>query len=87
MFCRAIFRYEASVMRARFDATREVKDMRYLAELLEDAQEAVFQAQQWDPFIYRNDEDGITYGRIHGFGSGYETDSKLDGWHPWEKVE
>ena len=75
------YRYDAVLMRARFDANKDIKDMRKAAALVAAGEEEVFQKTDYDPFIYRNDEHGITYSR-----QPHIRDDLLDLWHPWEKV-
>merc|ERR1739844_451240 len=52
-------RFEAVLMRARFDATRECKDMRKCAAMLEVAEDMLFECQHLYPFKYKFDEGGI----------------------------
>ena len=68
-------------MRARFEETRKEKDMRKLAAMVEAGEEEIFQNQAVAPFIYKNDEGGITYNR-----QAHIEDQVLNDWHPWEKV-
>ena len=75
------FRYEAVLLRARIDETRKEKDMRKLAAMLEEGELECQEAENPDPFIFRDDEGGITYNRENHY-----RDSLLDHWHPWEKV-
>ena len=75
------YRYEAILMRARFDATRKEKDLRKLAAMLEAGEEEWFEKQAYDPFIFRDDEHGIIYNREPHY-----RDELIDHWHPWEKV-
>ena len=68
-------------MRARFDATRECKDMRKCAAMLEVAEDMLFECQHLYPFKYKFDEGGIMFARVHNF-----PDYLHDIWHPWEVV-
>ena len=68
-------------MRARFEESRNEKDMRKCAAMVEAGEEEVFQNQAVSPFIYRNDEHGITFNR-----QAHIEDHLLNEWHPWEKV-
>ena len=79
---KAAFRYHATLMRARFDATRDEKDYRKLAAMLEEGEEELWREQHPQPFYFKNDPRGITYNRKVD-----PTDSLLDLWHPWEKAE
>merc|ERR1712228_479741 len=75
------YRYQAVLMRARFDATRKEKDMRKLVAMLEAGEEEWFENQAFDPFIFRDDEHGIIYNREPHY-----RDDMIDHWHPWEKA-
>ena len=55
--------------------------MRKLAAMLDEGERECFEATTIDPFIFRDDEGGITYMRENHY-----RDSLLDHWHPWEKV-
>ena len=68
-------------MRARFDATRECKDMRKCAAMLQVAEDMLFECQHLYPFKYKFDEGGIMFARVHNF-----PDYLHDFWHPWEVV-
>ena len=68
-------------MRARFDATRECKDMRKCAAMLEVAEDMLFECQHLYPFKYKFEEGGIMFARVHNF-----PDYLHDIWHPWEVV-
>jgi len=78
---RAVFRYAAVLMRDRFDKTRQEKDMRKLAAMVEQGEEECFKNQHFQPFTFKNDPGGILYQRYH-----LAEDRYLDIWHPWEKV-
>jgi len=78
---RAVFRYAAVLMRDRFDKTREEKDMRKLAAMVEEGEEEAWRNQHFDPFIFKKDPNGILYERYN-----LPNDAVLDQWHPWEKV-
>ena len=80
-FFRHQYRYEAVLMRQRFEESRHEKDMRKCAAMVEAGEEEVWQNQAAQQFIYRNDEHGITYGR-----QAHIEDHMLNEWHPWEKV-
>jgi hypothetical protein len=69
------------LIRAKFDETRNEKDMRKLAAMVEEGEEEVFQNQHPAPFIYKDDEGGITFAR-----QAHHSDQILDQWHPWERV-
>jgi len=50
---RYTFRFNAVVLRARFDETRSIKDMRILAQMLEDGEEESWREQHYDPSFLR----------------------------------
>jgi len=75
-------RFNAAVLRARFDETRSEQDMRIQAKRLEEAEKEWIQRQHYDPLMLKNDPGGICYQRdvpIH--------DWLFDLYHPWEKVQ
>jgi NADH dehydrogenase (ubiquinone) 1 beta subcomplex subunit 9 len=75
------YRYECVLIRAKVDETRNEKDMRKLAAMVEEGEEEVFQNQHPAPFIYKDDEGGITFAR-----QAHHSDQILDQWHPWERA-
>merc|ERR1712059_18623 len=80
--CRAQFRFEAAVLRNRFDESLKVNDMRIQAKMLEDGEHEVWEQQHYDPKIFKGDPGGIIYQR------GTDAyDWVFDQWHPWEKVQ
>merc|ERR1711879_446628 len=76
------FRFNAVVLRARFDETRSIKDMRILAKMLEDGEQECWREQHYDPSIFKADPGGIVYSR-----EAVAPDWVFDQWHPWEKVQ
>ena len=70
-------RFNAVVLRARFDETRSIKDMRILAQMLEDGEEWV--SLLFNLSIFKN---GIIKDR-----EAVAPDWVFDQWHPWEKVK
>jgi NADH dehydrogenase (ubiquinone) 1 beta subcomplex subunit 9 len=75
------FRYEAVLVRERFEKTRKEQDMRKLAAMLEEAEHEVWKQGNTQPFVFKNDPGGIMYNR-----SFEPSDVILDNWHPWERV-
>merc|ERR1712107_593901 len=51
--CRHMFRFDACLLRARIDESNKIKDMRVLAKMLEDAEHEVWEAQHYDPKIFK----------------------------------
>ena len=75
------YRYQACLIRAQFDATRDEKDMRKLAAMLDETEEKIFQSRHLQPNFYALDEGGICYNRELS-----NVDMQLDTLHPWEQV-
>lgn len=46
---REVFRYQAVLMRQRFEENRDIKDMRIARQLLENGEEEVFQKRHYQP--------------------------------------
>jgi len=76
------FRFNATVLRARFDESTKIKDMRILAKMLEEGEHECWQSQHYDPSIKKADPGGIIYDR-----EAVSPDWVFDQWHPWEKVQ
>jgi len=76
------FRFNAVVLRARFDESRSIKDIRILAQMLEDGEKECWREQHYDPSIFKGDPGGIVYSR-----EAVAPDWVMDQWHPWEKVQ
>ena len=81
MYCRHEFRYDATVLRDRFEQTRAIKDMRILAVMLAEGEKELHYKQHIQPIIKKDDFDGIEHHRYH-----LPYDQIQDHWHPWEKV-
>uniref|UniRef100_A0A1B6CL42 NADH dehydrogenase [ubiquinone] 1 beta subcomplex subunit 9 n=1 Tax=Clastoptera arizonana TaxID=38151 RepID=A0A1B6CL42_9HEMI len=75
-------RYEATLMRARFDQNRNIKDPEKARKLLEDGEREVFKTAHYQPKVFPNQIGGIAYGRDHQIA-----DWILDYWHPLEKAQ
>jgi len=75
------FRYDATVMRDRFEQTRAIKDMRILAVMLAEGEKELHHKQHIQPIIKKHDFDGIEHHRYH-----LPYDQIQDHWHPWEKA-
>ena len=50
---RAVFRYAAVLMRDRFEHTRQEKDMRKLAAMVEEGEEELWRNQHFQPFTFK----------------------------------
>lgn len=51
---REVYRYQAVLMRQRFDQNKDVKDMRIAKDLLLKGEEELFQKQHWLPRKCKN---------------------------------
>ncbi|GAV05240.1 hypothetical protein RvY_15403 [Ramazzottius varieornatus] len=78
---RADVRYQAVMMRHRFDQNKDIKDMRIAVKLLRDGEEELFMNQHPIPFQYQYSPGGSAYGRVP-----YKPDWLVDSWHPLEKA-
>jgi len=70
------------MLRARFDETRKIKDMRILAKQLVDAEAEHLSQIHEDPAIYKNDPGGICYRRELP-----HQNFMFDHYHPWEQAQ
>lgn len=80
-FCRPNYRYQAVLMRDRFDKNRQVKDFRTAEQLLAEGEEELFLKQHWQPRKFANSIGGVAAERIVT-----PPDWILDYWHPLEKA-
>uniref|UniRef100_T1ISA4 NADH dehydrogenase [ubiquinone] 1 beta subcomplex subunit 9 n=1 Tax=Strigamia maritima TaxID=126957 RepID=T1ISA4_STRMM len=78
---RAEYRYSATLMRARFEANRNIKDLRIAAKLLEQGEEEYFRKRHYQPIYFPNSPKGVAFQR-HPVPPSWV----LDGWHPLEKA-
>jgi len=79
---KAEYRFNATVLRQRFDETRTEKDMRVQAQRLADAMEELRLGQHPDPIVFKNDPGGITFRRATS-----HLDWLFDQYHPWEQAQ
>ncbi|KAF2883544.1 hypothetical protein ILUMI_22608 [Ignelater luminosus] len=79
---REVYRYQAVLMRQRFDENRDVKDMRIAKDLLSKGEEELFQKQHWLPRKFPESPGGVAYER-----EVLPPDWVLDYWHPLEKAQ
>ncbi|KAF3430048.1 hypothetical protein E2986_08880 [Frieseomelitta varia] len=75
------YRYNAVLLRQRFEENRNIKDLRVAKELLLAAEEELFQNKHPDPSIFANSPGGIAHGRFV-----VPPDSVMDFWDPVEKA-
>lgn len=75
------YRYEAVLLRQRFEENRNIVDARVAKQKLLEGQEEVFRRQHWEVYQFPNSPGGICYER-------YSTpqDFVMDFWDPWEKA-
>merc|ERR1712212_63048 len=75
-------RFNAAILRARFEETRDETDMRVQAKRLEEAEKEWVKEQHLDPLIFKNDPGGICYDRDPSVN-----DWMFDHYHPWERAQ
>ncbi|GAB6026737.1 hypothetical protein CHUAL_013243 [Chamberlinius hualienensis] len=75
-------RYHAVLLRARFEAHRDEKDMRKAKQLLYDGEEELFQNMHPQPKKFAYSPGGVAYAR-----EVEPPDWVLDYWHPLEKAQ
>ncbi|KAB0804645.1 hypothetical protein PPYR_01615 [Photinus pyralis] len=76
------YRYEAVLMRERFNENKDVKDMRVASNLLKAGEEELFLKQHWAPRKFPDSPGGVAYKR-----EVIPPDWVLDYWHPLEKAQ
>ncbi|PSN47288.1 NADH dehydrogenase [ubiquinone] 1 beta subcomplex subunit 9 [Blattella germanica] len=81
-FPKEVFRYEAVLLRQRFEENRDVKDMRKAKELLHIGEEELFKNQHYQPKKFPKSPGGTSYAR-----EVIPPDWVLDYWHPVEKAQ
>ncbi|XP_017777452.1 PREDICTED: NADH dehydrogenase [ubiquinone] 1 beta subcomplex subunit 9 [Nicrophorus vespilloides] len=79
---REVFRYHAVLMRKKFDDNREIKDMRIVKDLMNKAEDELFQKAHWHPRKFPESPGGVAYAR-----EVIPPDWVLDYWHPLEKAQ
>ncbi|XP_071479638.1 NADH dehydrogenase [ubiquinone] 1 beta subcomplex subunit 9-like [Diadema antillarum] len=78
---RPSFRYEATVLRARFDEHKNETDMRKAAEILRAGEEEFWEKQHPQPYIFIDSQGGTRFERNIP-----APEWVLDNWHPTEKA-
>ncbi|XP_066262406.1 NADH dehydrogenase [ubiquinone] 1 beta subcomplex subunit 9 [Euwallacea similis] len=81
-FKRDVFRYQATLMRKRFDDNKDIKDMVMAKSLLEEGEKELFKTLHWHPKKFPHSPGGVAYGRVV-----VPPDWVLDYWHPLEKAQ
>ncbi|XP_050306515.1 NADH dehydrogenase [ubiquinone] 1 beta subcomplex subunit 9 [Anthonomus grandis grandis] len=79
---RDVFRYQAVLMRARFDENKDIKDMIAAKDLIEKGEQELFDKQHWHPRKFPESPGGVAWGREVP-----PPDWVLDYWHPLEKAQ
>ncbi|XP_026482042.1 NADH dehydrogenase [ubiquinone] 1 beta subcomplex subunit 9 [Ctenocephalides felis] len=79
---RDIFRYEATLLRHRFDLNKDEKDPRVAQKLLAEGEEELFQNMHYQPRQFASSPGGVAYGR-----DVIPPDWVMDYWHPLEKAQ
>ncbi|ODM91109.1 NADH dehydrogenase [ubiquinone] 1 beta subcomplex subunit 9 [Orchesella cincta] len=79
---RHIYRYNAVIIRNRFDENRNILDMRKAKQLLEEGEEELFKMQHYQPLKFPTSPGGTAYERAT-----VPPDWVLDYWHPLEKAQ
>ncbi|CAG9853645.1 unnamed protein product [Phyllotreta striolata] len=79
---RCLYRYNAVLMRKRFDDNKGIKDMTIANDLIEKGENELFKGMHDAPLKFINSPGGVAYQRV------VETpDWVLDYWHPLEKAQ
>ncbi|CAG9792745.1 unnamed protein product [Diatraea saccharalis] len=79
---RNVYRYQAVLMRARFDKNAKETDMRKAVELLRQGEEELFSQIHPLPKKFATSPGGVAYERVV-----QSPDWVLDYWHPLEKAQ
>ncbi|XP_011553236.3 NADH dehydrogenase [ubiquinone] 1 beta subcomplex subunit 9 [Plutella xylostella] len=79
---RHVYRYQAVLMRERFDQNAKIRDMRKATELLKAGEEELFLIQHPIPKKFTYSPGGVAFER-----EVEPPDWVLDYWHPLEKAE
>ncbi|CAG9570707.1 unnamed protein product [Danaus chrysippus] len=78
---RHVYRYQAVLMRDRFDKNAKITDFRKAVKLLEEGEQELFLNQHPLPRKFPTSPGGVAYGRVVT-----PPDWVLDYWHPLEKA-
>ncbi|XP_059469975.1 NADH dehydrogenase [ubiquinone] 1 beta subcomplex subunit 9 [Neocloeon triangulifer] len=79
---RTVFRYQAVLMRAKFDENKDIKDLRRAKELLIAGEEELLRSEHYQPIKFPHSPGGVAYAR-----EVTAPDWVLDYWHPLEKAQ
>ena len=82
LYYRHLYRYQAVLLRARFDQNKDECDIVKAKQLLEDGEKELYLKQHPQPTKFTNSPGGVAYGR-----EPYEPDWMFDMWHPLERAQ
>ncbi|XP_068247207.1 NADH dehydrogenase [ubiquinone] 1 beta subcomplex subunit 9 [Palaemon carinicauda] len=78
---RPMYRYRATLLRARFDENKDIKDLRVAQQLVEEGEKELFSFIHYQPKKFADSPGGVAYER-----EVIPPDWVLDYWHPMEKA-
>ncbi|CAH1394061.1 unnamed protein product [Nezara viridula] len=81
-YYRPVFRYQATLMRARFEENKNIKDEVKAAQLVKEAEEELRMKMHYQPKMFPKTIGGNAYDR-----DPHIPDWVLDYWHPLEKAQ
>ncbi|XP_076315351.1 NADH dehydrogenase [ubiquinone] 1 beta subcomplex subunit 9-like [Tachypleus tridentatus] len=76
------FRFNAVLLRQRFEENRNITDMRIAKQLIEQGEDELFHKSHYQPLKFPCSPGGVAYERVVG-----SPDWVLDYWHPLEKAQ
>lgn len=79
---RDVFRYEATLLRSRFDCHKCEPNFKIAQELLAEGEEELFQNLHYQPIKFAQSPGGVAYAR-----DVVPPDWVMDYWHPLEKAQ
>ncbi|XP_008545664.1 NADH dehydrogenase [ubiquinone] 1 beta subcomplex subunit 9 [Microplitis demolitor] len=81
IFLQTDYRYEAVLLRARFDKNKDIKDLRVAKQLLKEGEAELEKIIHPSPLYFADSPNGVAYER-----EVEPPDWVLDYWHPTEKA-
>ncbi|XP_046748796.1 NADH dehydrogenase [ubiquinone] 1 beta subcomplex subunit 9 [Diprion similis] len=81
IWIRHVYRYNAVLLRQRFEKNKDIKDLRIAKQLVIDGEKELFEHQHWLPRKFPNSPGGVAYEREVVL-----PDWIVDYWHPSEKA-
>ncbi|KAG5894966.1 hypothetical protein JTB14_023314 [Gonioctena quinquepunctata] len=79
---REVYRYQAVLMRQRFEENKNICDTRVAKDLVAKGEKELFDNQHWHPRKFPDSPGGVAYGR-----EVVPPDWIVDYWHPLEKAQ